>query len=214
MRRLWLSALPMSLFLLAAPGHAALNFNFSNPTGDLGISEAYVSGGVTITAYGFYIPTGTASDLYGRCCTTNETGLGMLHDMGNDNEIDTAHYIALDLSNISNGSLVTINFGSLTGQPGEGFNFYEKNGAAGTFGGYGSAIVSNQVAGSYTFTKTSTITAIAIQAANADGNHPLANILISTLTATPEPGFYGVLALGLVSLILFGKHRGSSARSL
>uniref|UniRef100_Q029R5 PEP-CTERM protein-sorting domain-containing protein n=1 Tax=Solibacter usitatus (strain Ellin6076) TaxID=234267 RepID=Q029R5_SOLUE len=215
MRRLWLSALPISLFLLAAPSHAALNFNFNNPTGDLGTNHAYVTSGVTITAYGF-LNSGTTADLFGRNDGANEAGLGMLVDAGSDHEIDISHYIALDLSNITNGSQVTIAFGSLVGQTGEGFNFYEKNGlaSAGGISTYGSAIASNQIAGSYTFTKTSSITAIAIQAANADGSHPLANILISTLTATPEPGFYGVLGLGLVTLVLFSRRRGSRARSI
>ncbi len=140
----------------------------------------------------------------------------MVDDKGGDNEIDTLHFIALDLSQISNGASVTIAFGSLTGQTGEGFNFYEKSSAAssGDIATNTAVVVPNPLAGSYTFTKSSTTTAIAIQAANVDGSHPDANILISTLTATPEPGFYGVLALGLASLTLLARRRGSRARSL
>ena len=88
----------------ATAGQAAVEIDFNNPTGNLGTSETYSSGSLTVTAYG-YDDENDPTDLYGKSDGGNEEGLGLATDPSNQHEIyyagdnfATVPFISLDVS--------------------------------------------------------------------------------------------------------------------
>jgi hypothetical protein len=106
--------LPLFLagFWLAGTARATAIFDFDSPTGNLGFSNMYTSGGVSITASAFTV-FGT-TDLYGKADGGDENGLG-LSDEPLSHEITPGSFIQLDLSDVLGDGPFTINFGSTTG---------------------------------------------------------------------------------------------------
>ncbi len=72
-------------------------WDFSNPSGCLGVSQTYIAGGMTITAYG-YDGSGHSVKLYGKTGGGDENGLGLCGQK--DNEITVNHYVVLDLADL------------------------------------------------------------------------------------------------------------------
>jgi large repetitive protein len=69
---------------------------FNSPSGSLGNSKAYSIGGTTVTAYGFN-NNGTATALYAQNnIGVTDDGVGI--DAVSNNQIDTAHFVQLDLT--------------------------------------------------------------------------------------------------------------------
>src|SRR5579863_8647585 len=119
------------LFLAAVPVIAGpVNISFNNPGGQLGTSQSYTGGGVTVTAYGYVcdassatstsLSSCTGSDLYGKNGGTFETGVGLFGESGSQNEIgwdDSTHdyVMGLDLSGLlsAGATSMTLNFGSV-----------------------------------------------------------------------------------------------------
>ena len=99
-------------------------WNFNAPVGALGTSQTYTVNGLTITAYGYTSPS-TATALYGKNDAGDEHGLGIASD--GDHEIDTNHYIQLDLSQLQAAGMLNaqIQIGSM--QAGEPSAVYGSN---------------------------------------------------------------------------------------
>ncbi len=93
-------------------------WNFDSPTGPLGTSQTYTSGGITITASG-WAGTNTPTNLYGKLAGGNENGLGLASYP--NFEINTQSFINLDLTNLANQGIFTgqLVIGSV--QAGEGY---------------------------------------------------------------------------------------------
>jgi hypothetical protein len=77
-----------------------VSWNFVNPVGNVGTSQPYTFNNLTVTAYGYTgTSTGTAASLY-----ANDTG-GDLYGLGisgsANNQIDTGHFVTLDISAIN-----------------------------------------------------------------------------------------------------------------
>ena len=111
-------------------------WNFNLPSGKLGNSQTYTVNGLTITAYGF-LNNGQATALYGKNNGGDESGVGIAG--ASDNEITTANFVQLDLTQViaSGAQNATILLNSV--QTGEGFNIYGSH----TKGSVGTILVSN-----------------------------------------------------------------------
>lgn len=210
----------VGVLILGAAGFAgtakADSWNFFFPSGpnsnvSLGNSFTFTStGGVSITASGF-TDSGTATAIFDKFASPgyqnglSETGLGLTSE--DDHEIDTSGYVELNLGNIVNGTIVTLSMGSV--QTGEAYNVYETN----TLGGKGpesggtgfTTLGTNETlnattdAATFSFTKSSSFQYIAVEETAANSG----DILLSTLsTATPEPGYYVLLFVGMAGLAL------------
>ena len=112
--------------------NASASWNFNVPSGPLGTSQAYTANGITITAYGF-TSGGSPVNLFGKNDAGDEAGLGI--NGLSDSEIDTSHFIQLDLTNViasgAQNAQIVIN----SVQSGEGYKIYGSNtlGSLGTF---------------------------------------------------------------------------------
>ncbi len=113
-----------------------LTWNFNLPTGTLGNSQTYTVNGLTITAYGF-LNNGQATALYGKNNGGDENGVGIAG--ASDNEITTANFVQLDLTQViaSGAQNATILLNSV--QTGEGFNIYGSH----TKGSVGTILITN-----------------------------------------------------------------------
>ena len=128
----------------ASCGAGSGTWNFVSPLGNLGASEPYTVNGIVITAYGFSNANAPVA-LYGRNDAGNEAGLGIAG--ATENEIDTTHYVQLDLGALiaagaTSGQLVVNSV-----QSGEGYNVYGSN----TLGSIGTPLLSNQTSDNVPF---------------------------------------------------------------
>lgn len=115
----------MPLFFNFSPSQAA--------SGNVGPSEDYTVGGVTITAYGFVKATGASSSLFQKYTVGDpgETGLGLNADA--DHEIPPPFFVQLDVGNLISAGFTSLSLklGSL--QNGEQANITKDN-TLGSFG--------------------------------------------------------------------------------
>lgn len=176
------------LVFLTAPAWATSTvWNFDSPTGTLGVSQAYSSNDLGITAYGFS-SAGTSTDLYGKQDGGDENGLG-ISGLAN-NEIGGSAFIQLCLVLVEDGGLQNPQFDLAIGsvQNGEGYAIYGSN----VMGSLGNLILTGNLDETF-FSVPGAVNYkfLSIQATTG-------NVLVSSLSAaaspTPEPG----------SLVLFG----------
>ena len=101
-------------------------WDFSAPLGILGYSQDYTVNGLTITAYGF-TNGGAQTKLYGKQAGGDENGVGLYYTGNSDFEIDTAHFVQLDLQKViaSGATSAQMKVGSV--QSGESYNIYGSN---------------------------------------------------------------------------------------
>jgi len=99
-------------------------WSFTSPVGTLGTSQAYTVGGVTINAYG-YTTSGKATALYAKVQSGDEFGLGISGTSGN--EIDTAHFVQLDLSAAIAAGATNAQMTVNSVQCGESYSLYGSN---------------------------------------------------------------------------------------
>jgi hypothetical protein len=195
-------------FCLGPAATAAITYNFgTSPSQTLGVEQDYTVSGVTIKAYG-YDNSGTGTALYNKFTSGNsgETGLGIASDV--QHEIGTLNFVRLDLSAFFppgvTSQQVTFTIGSLSGSPGESYAAYFAD--ANTGGKHtGNTIAGGTGTGSSSIdqiTQTVTLTHNYIEFTATS-----VNVLLESITVTPEPGFYGALAVGLSGLMFVGMRR-------
>ena len=82
MNRLCVALIALSASTAA---NAATSINFGTPSGNLGNTHVYTSGGLTVTASGFITAANAATALYGKNAGGDEVGLGLANDPSGDN---------------------------------------------------------------------------------------------------------------------------------
>lgn len=188
-------AAAVAALAMAGGAHAAtLVWNFSSHTGDLGTTETYTAGGLSVTASGFN-QYGSATDLWGKHNGGDENGLGMVNDPSGDHEIYYHKgFVQLDVTNLLGKILAgSLQFGTNSTTGGEAWAVYGSN----TAGGYstsnlvtsGSNEGEHKLGGSwkyYDFVETSSL-----------GGK---NFLITDLEAAPgvpEPATWAMMMIGV-----------------
>jgi PEP-CTERM motif len=191
----------------AVPMAHADTWDFSSPSGDLGSSShTYTGSGgsLTITAYGFLSGApGTPTNLYGKCCGVGESGLGIAGDQAGSDEISSADFVSLDMSNlVSNGIFGgTLMIGSV--QSGESFMICIGS-SLDTLTNCGSVIVgdgSNNGIMSIPIIWTANNDVVGITGVNKD-------VLVADgFSTVPEPGTLMLFGTGLLSAAGFMRRK-------
>ncbi len=157
-------------------GPCNTTFDFSTPTGCLGVSQSYTAGGMTIVAYGYNVSgSPVAANLYGKTGGGNENGLGMCAEI--DHEIDKNYAIVLDLGDViaKGAQNAQIRIGSA--QPGEPYNIY------GSTDGVTWTLILSDGTLDYTYFALPAFPTYRYIAVTADGTqNAAANVLIGALT--------------------------------
>jgi hypothetical protein len=111
------------LFAAALPSRAAsVVFLLNTPNGDMGTSNTFNRNGVRIVAYSDSISGNFQPDLYGKNGGTNETGLGLTHDV--DHEINSSDFVQMDFADPLTLHVQEVQFEMGSVQAGEGWSLY------------------------------------------------------------------------------------------
>ena len=159
-----------------------ITWNFDTPTGTLGTSQTYTSGGITLTASGFSSPF-TPTDLYGKNEPGVQQGLG-ISGLPN-NEIGGTAFVQLDVAPIMSFGTGMLTIDSV--QPGENYDIWVSN----VFGQRGTEIIANGTLDNIAFSVPLTQGTFLGISAGTSGNVLLNSISVSSV---PEP----------TTLVLFG----------
>ena len=167
------------------------NFQENGSNVSLGNSSTFVEMGHSITAFGFAMPS-TPSSLFAKLTVANpdETGLGMVTDVGADHEIDKTHFVQLD-SMISPPATIG-GLGVASIQLHEDAGVYGSN----TLGVLGTWLTTMTADGSFDLSPwASTFRYFGVTTV---GSARLGNVLITSISATTVPdGGTTALLLGL-----------------
>ncbi len=195
----------------AASANANVVWDLSSQAGNLGSSASYTAGGYTITATGWmgstascssptYCAPFTATSLYGKTDSGDESGLGIANDPSGEHEIYYPALVQIDVSAPYAAGLVSYQFQMGSSTDGEewsvlGSNSSISGGLAGTTVLYSNLADENvhTISGYkyYSFLYTG-------PEANVGG----ANVLLyKTFSGSvPEPSTWAMLALGFAGL--------------
>jgi hypothetical protein len=116
MRKTLLALTGAATLAFAATSANAAVIIFNNPTGNLGTSETYTDGSLSVTAYGY--TSGSASDLWGKNgAGISEQGLGLASDTSGQHEIwyNPNTFVSLDVTGLfGSGNIAQFSMGSTT----------------------------------------------------------------------------------------------------
>jgi hypothetical protein len=122
--KLGIAGLLVGTALWTASPASATSWEFWGPTGNLGTSEGYTSGGLTVTAFGFSPATG-AADLFGKNDGVGARGVGVGSSSTNYISLDVHELVGagihdgfLTTDGVRSGSSYTICFGYSSGSLG------------------------------------------------------------------------------------------------
>jgi PEP-CTERM motif len=192
------------LFVLAASAmasgaHAAITFDFSSPTGNLGTTETYTASGLSVTASGFNA-SNSPTDLFGKNAGAGEQGLGLTNDPTGDGEIHfQSGYVQLDVQDLFNKVVAGSTFFSMSSTTdGEQWGVFGSN-VAGSFGG--APLLSGTDEGQHllpNFGQYRYYDFVELNTTPGEGD----NVLLHSLstTAVPEPATWAMMIMGFGGL--------------
>jgi PEP-CTERM motif len=169
---------------------------------DLGTSKVFDSSpsGLTITAYGFS-SAGHTAEIFGKNGGGDEHGLGLDLSGEPDHEISDSGFLQLDISNlVGHASDFQFAMGSTTGVDAWTVLGSNTKGTPGT-----TVLASGSNEGSHTITPVGTWNYLAFEATRGD-------VLLGSVSAdssgigiqaVPEPGYAGLMGLGLIGTVAF-----------
>lgn len=176
----------------ATSASAATTISFGTPSGNLGNSHTYVSGGMTVVASGFDV-SNAATALFGKNAGGDEIGLGLVNDPSGDHEIYYGKgFVQIDVSALL-GKVSNISFFTNSTTGGEQWSVFGSN-TAGSYSGLALMTGTNESSANlkglgtykyYDFASTST----------SGGK----NFLLGGMTMTaavPEPATWAMMLLG------------------
>ena len=187
-----LAAATAATALATGASAAIISYNFGLPSGNVGTSETYTSGGLSVTAYGF-TASNNAQSLYGKNAGPGETGLGFVNN--DDHEIGIFEgYVALDVSGLFGkiaGNTLTFTMGSTT--DGEQWSVYGSN----TLNSVGTFLFSGGDMNAHNLTGLGAYKYYDFKSTSWSGG---GDVLLSTLSATtavPEPAAWALMLAGI-----------------
>ena len=193
------AALLAGAFLFATvPAFAGpVNFCAAGSYGPTNEGLSVMSGGLTATGWqGTSTSTkNTATDLSCKDEGSSEFGLGIFSDP--DGEIGTTNFV--QLAGLGSGATLTL---IESVQSGEGFEL---------FGSSSDGVLGTTLLGSNTGCGTCSVTVSLGQFSFLDITASSGNVLLDSVTATPEPSTYLLMGTGLFMLGLFMRRKFASA---
>jgi hypothetical protein len=200
------------------PAFGDQTFNFGSPTGTLGTSQSYSSGGgYSVTAYGYLKSGNTATAMYGKNAGGDEVGVGINSEPEGNHEIDKSEYITIDVSQVTSGSTSgRLYIGSV--QSGEGFDLYGSN-TLGTLTG-ATTLLSNNLTDYPSYVNIPNWGTYKYLSVSENANNGSGDVLLSELVAVglpnqqgpvPEPSTILLLCVGTGGLGLARRLRSRRA---
>jgi PEP-CTERM motif len=182
------TALATSSAALADP-----TFNFGSNTGNLGTTETYTNGSLTVTATGYSAPNVT-TDLYGKNFGGDEVGIGLAADPTGQNEIygpGTA-FVQLDVSALLN-QIGGLDFAMNSTTLGEEWAVFGSNTAG---AGGGTQVNSGNTEGTFSLGGWGSYNFYNFYSLGTNGQ-TAGNVLLASATASvPEPATWGMMLIG------------------
>ena len=181
--------------LSAAPVFAdsTTTFTFIGTLGNIGTSDTFTSGSLSLVATGYSAP-GTTADMWAKNLGPDEAGLGLAMGSTGTHEISGTGFIQLNLTQIlaASPSGVSISLGSI--QTGDTYDVWGSN----TAGTLGTLLAANQKGLSLPLADLGTFTYISISA-------PTGDVLLDDVeVTTPEPNSATLLLFGLMAFFGVG----------
>ena len=177
--------------LTAATGaKAAILFDFSTATGDLGTSHTYTVGPASTKLTAFGTPS---ADLFGKANGGDENGVGMTNDPSGDDEIYYGKgFLQIDASTLAS---VQLTFNSTTS--GERWSIFGSNtsGVLGSLLTFGTTETTSIVLPKFNFYD--------VESTVAPGGDNGGNVLLKSMTAVsgvPEPATWAMMLVGFGGL--------------
>jgi len=172
-------------------------------SGAIASSVTYTSGGITITATGYSTAStttvNTTTALYIKTDAGDEHGLG-ISSPDADHEIEPGQFIQLTLTNLANAGVDTGNLFLGSVQSGEEYKICE-GGSAGVMGTVNCITGGlDETAVPLSWSKSDPYIDITVPTDKGD-------VLVSSLTSTPEPGTAGLMLLGISAMMLITLRR-------
>lgn len=207
--RIKIAALAIGIALWTAPAWAG-TINFTQGySGKQGTQLTYTLDGTTITATGYEegFWSNSKTDLYVKKSGGDESGLGINKE--DDHEIDTSHFIQLDLTNLADLGITSgdLTIGSV--QKGEGYAIYDSS-KIGVPGGLQLTGTLDETPFSISWSAADPLIDVTAYVPK-DGNCD-ADVLLMGLSTpndpTPEPASLALMGTGLLGLA-FGYRRFS-----
>ena len=182
--------------LLAIGASSAANATtviaFGTPSGNLGNSHSYSSGGLTVTASGF-TNTNVATALYGKNLGGDEVGLGLANDPAGQNEIYYGKgYVQLDVSALF-GKVSGVSFSTDSTSGGEQWSVFGSN-VAGSYSGLALLKGTNESGGALPNFGTYKYYDFASTSASGGKNYLLGSVTLTP--AVPEPATWAMMLVG------------------
>lgn len=197
-----LAATTMLAMFLAGPSHARaelLHYDFSSVNGTLGHSQAFISHGVTVTAYGFSTG-GSSLNLFGHD-TGNERGLGIAGTAGGPNhQITTQNFVQVDLGNVYAQTTVTSQMIHVGIGREESYKIYGSN----TLGSLGTLIGTDN---NGQFTLPANFSFNYLSVTGSTGDVTFRDLDVHEVRPTPEPASVVLFGIGGTALLWFGLRR-------